>query len=244
MGGVPFTGFAGPNGGLPYIPLPARVHILCHAGSRHDIPSVERQNIYQILDNVTKIHGSHSFKFGFELESIRTSFAQSQYPRGIYNFNGQYTQKLHAIPATSETPEQAWPTAVDRQHGQHAGLSPGWNTSYYRNYRAAYFQDDWRVNSKLTANLGVRYDYIQPDSSKAGDLANFVITSRKRKPQGAPVIMLRTVTLPARASMYCPPRLPHVAPSRRPFSELVDRQHISAPVHQRQPSLLGRRSAL
>jgi outer membrane receptor protein involved in Fe transport len=55
------------------------------------------------------------------------------------------------------------------------GLSPGWDTSYYRNYRAAYIQDDWRFNSKLTVNLGVRYDFIQPDSSKAGDLANFVI---------------------------------------------------------------------
>ncbi len=48
-------------------------------------------------------------------------------------------------------------------------LSPIWNTEYYRNYRAGYAQDDWKVNSKLTVNMGVRYDYIQPYSSKAGD---------------------------------------------------------------------------
>ena len=29
-------------------------------------------------------------------------------------------------------------------------------------YMAPYFQDDWRVNNKLTVNLGVRYDYESP----------------------------------------------------------------------------------
>ena len=56
------------------------------------------------------------------------------------------------------------------------GLSPFWDTEYYRNYRAAYVQDDWKVNSKLTANIGLRYDYIGPFSSKPGDVANIIIT--------------------------------------------------------------------
>ena len=29
-------------------------------------------------------------------------------------------------------------------------------------YMAPYFQDDWRVNNKLTLNLGARYDYESP----------------------------------------------------------------------------------
>ncbi len=84
MGGVPFTGLAGPNGGLPRIGFTTRAIGISHSRSRgYDIPSIQRQNVYQILDNVTKIHGSHSFKFGFQIESIRPAFAQSVYPRGI-----------------------------------------------------------------------------------------------------------------------------------------------------------------
>ena len=175
MEGVPFTGTNEPNGGLPYLRFAGSGGISA-AGSRKDVPSVERQNIYEILDNVTKIHGSHSFKFGFELQSIRPSFAQATYPRGYYNFNGQYSSKH------SNTGADIGDTGTGMADGlaDNMGalqISPTWNTSYYRNYRAAYFQDDWRVNSKLTANLGLRYDYIQPDSSKPGDLANFIITS-------------------------------------------------------------------
>ncbi len=185
MGGVPFTGFAGPNGGLPVLIFGGSSK-LSTAGSRHDIPSVERQNIYQILDNVTKVHGSHSFKFGIQLESIRTSFAQSTYPRGGYNFNGQYTSKFTVgDTATSNTGMGAADGFTDNMGN--IKLSPGWDTSYYRNYRAAYFQDDWKFNRKLTVNLGVRYDFIQPDSSKAGDLANFVIASQNITAPGAGV---------------------------------------------------------
>jgi hypothetical protein len=177
MGGVPFTGFAGPNGGLPNILFRGDRRTPTTAGTSTDTPSVERQNVYQVLDNVTKIHGSHSFKFGVQLESIRTSFAQSTYPRGRYNFNGQYTEKANATAGGIAGTNEGIADAFTDNMGN-IGLSPGWDTEYYRNYRAAYFQDDWKFNSKLTVNLGVRYDFIQPDSSKGGELANFVIDSQ------------------------------------------------------------------
>ena len=175
MGGVPFTGFAGPNGGTPFILLGGKRR-LTYAGSPTDVPSVERQNVYQILDNVTKIHGSHSIKFGGELQSIRTAFAQSQYPRGRYNYNGQYTEKADINGTQTPLTNEGIADLLTDNQGN-IGLSPGWDTSYYRNYRAAYFQDDWKFNSKLTVNLGLRYDFIQPASSKGGEVANLVISS-------------------------------------------------------------------
>ena len=64
-------------------------------------------------------------------------------------------------------------------------MSPNWTTEYYRDYRAGYAQDDWRFNSKLTVNLGVRYDFIQPYSSKDGALANYIINSQSVNPGNA-----------------------------------------------------------
>ncbi len=84
MGGVPFTNLAGPNGGLPYQffgGLYGSTASLSPAGSWYE-PSIERQNVYQVLDNITKIRGSHSIKFGVQLESIRTALSQSAAARG------------------------------------------------------------------------------------------------------------------------------------------------------------------
>lgn len=36
-----------------------------------------------------------------------------------------------------------------------------------------YFQDDWRISSKLTLNIGVRYDLFVPDKEIRNRLVNF-----------------------------------------------------------------------
>jgi hypothetical protein len=169
MGGVPFAGLPEPNGGLPEITF-SGVGSPSAAGARHDVPSIERQNIYQILDNVTKVWRNHSFKFGIQLETIRTSFSQAQYPRNIYQA-GQYTSEAGDAFSGGAVGSFLTDNILKTR------ISPGWNTSYYRWYKAGYAQDDWKVNAKLTVNLGVRYDYIEPESNNAGDVANFQATS-------------------------------------------------------------------
>jgi hypothetical protein len=170
MNDVPFTGTAEPNGGLPWMIFGGSYGIN-QAGGHHDIPSIERQNIYQILDNVTNVWRSHSIKLGVELQSLRASFAQAFSPRGLYQYGGGYTSK-YGVGTTG-----GGPADLLTGNSNKFRFSPDWNTSYYRWYRAAYAQDDWKFNSKLTINLGVRYDYVQPYSNVWGGIANFQPTS-------------------------------------------------------------------
>jgi hypothetical protein len=175
LGNIPFAGTAEPNGGLPSINTTAvsgySAGDVSTFGSAVDLPSVEHQNIYQILDNVTKIYGNHSLKFGVQLQSIRTSMSQPNAPRNIYHYGPYYT----GFKGRKNSGAGFADFLTDNM--LNAKTAPDWDTDYYRWYRSFYAQDDWKLSSKLTLNLGVRYDYTQSISNKAGDVANLEITS-------------------------------------------------------------------
>jgi hypothetical protein len=177
MNGVPFGSgqTTEPNGGLPFFTVTPGI---TNFGAREDLPSIEHQNVYQILDNLTKIWRSHSLKFGGQLESIRASISQPYCPRGRDHFATSYTKQPTEFGYNPNKYQTGWTVAdLFTDNMANTAISPDWDTSYYRWYGALYAQDDWKVNQKLTLNLGVRYDNVEPISNNAGDVANLVITS-------------------------------------------------------------------
>ena len=162
---VPFGGTFKYNGGLPNLTISG----LTQVGTSFSVPSVESQNVYQLLDNVTKILGKHALKFGVSLESIRMAFLQPLISHGIYDYTGLYTSKLGA----SFTGFGAADFLANQNHD--AQLSTSSNIAEVRWYRSAYAQDDWRLTPKLTLNLGVRYEYYQPWREMSGAQANLVL---------------------------------------------------------------------
>jgi hypothetical protein len=121
-------------------------------------PEVFIDNVFQYGDNLTWQKGKHLLKFGAELTRYQQN---SFYPGnngelGYFNYTGQFT----TAPGAGQTyafadflANYAYEAAV----GQVVGRTG------QRQYRNAYFaQDDWKLNSKLTLNLGVRYELDQP----------------------------------------------------------------------------------
>ena len=99
---------------------------------------------WQFIDNVSHTRGPHNLKFGADLNFDR-----------IFNFfpglfSGQYTFNSYALFA-SNTP------ASFTQNFAGAGTT-GAETHPDLNEYGFFAQDDWRVNPKLTLNLGLRYD--------------------------------------------------------------------------------------
>jgi hypothetical protein len=166
FGGIP-TGVL--NGGLPAVSLNSA---LTNFGSPTWSTTDEHQNIYQIIDNVTKIWGNHALKAGVVFENIRFSTLQPQNPRGNYNYNGNYTSDLTAAGAT--VANTGWGPAdflLDLQNS--AGISNEVTNGDQRANNSAYVQDDWRFNQKLAVNLGVRWEYFQPYQDVGGYQASF-----------------------------------------------------------------------
>ena len=102
-------------------------------------------NDYQLRDDVSWTKGAHQLKFGFSwalYKKVQDYFALTQ---GNFNFNGSFTGNDFAD----------FLLGYAQGYEEDAVHSSGhWNNVSY----AAYVQDNWRVNHRLTLNLGLRWD--------------------------------------------------------------------------------------
>lgn len=111
--------------------------------------------------NVTIVRGTHTLKVGGTyLFGTHWNLAAQSPQRGAYTFSGRYSGFAYAdfvlgYPATTQVPSPS--TLVTKGVG-----------SRYD----AYIQDTWKVTSKLTATLGLRYDlqWLGPDAQGYGSL--------------------------------------------------------------------------
>jgi hypothetical protein len=144
-------------------------------GNLGNYGSLNRNETYEgstiIQDDLTIILGRHSIKTGFE---GRFYYLESDSADGTatYNFNsaqtnlpGFDTQTGHAYGSfllgavqTSSRPVQIV------------------NNSYYQNNYDFYVQDDYKVSSKLTLNLGVRWQILPGLYEKNGNVTNLDLT--------------------------------------------------------------------
>jgi hypothetical protein len=166
LGGIPYGPGFPDNGGLPEVTVGG----ITGFGSADYDPSIAGQNVYQILDNMTKVLHSHTLKVGVDFQSLRVSSLQPTKSRGNYSFNGIFTSNLGA----SYTGSGVADFLADQMAS--ASLTNETQISDVSWYRAAYVQDDWKVNRALTLNLGMRWDYYQPPRENAGAQANFNVT--------------------------------------------------------------------
>jgi len=148
--GVPFAPGTF-NGGLPQLTFgDGSAPTL---GSPTFLPSVEIQNTYVLSDNLTWVKGKHTFKFGTELRREEFTIFQPAESRGTEDFGTTLTDN----PANPGTGGSGFASFL-------VGLADGGainnlhNVDYFRPIYSFYTQDDFRVTSKLTLNLGLRYE--------------------------------------------------------------------------------------
>ena len=152
------------------------------------MPSIELSTTSQITDNLTKTLGRQTLKVGFQWQRLGFSILQPIAARGTWAFSGLYTEVptttggntglaqmlLTPIPGTV-------PGASDYVGGADSvSASNIANTSMQHRYYAGYFQDDFRVTSKLTLNLGLRYEYFGQLKENYGAQSNFLTCRGKR----------------------------------------------------------------
>ena len=120
---------------------------------------------YTAAAGLTKVRGGHSLKTGFEGRMLRVNVWEAR-SAGTFNFRTNETQG--PVPTTASSTAGFGFASFLLGFGQpNDVLIQNWkNVAANSFYWAGYAQDDWRVNSRLTLNLGVRYDIDVPRTER------------------------------------------------------------------------------
>ncbi|MCC6588064.1 MAG: TonB-dependent receptor [Bryobacterales bacterium] len=115
--------------------------------------------VYDFNDILSMQRGRHFIKIGVDMLHRNFTFEQARDPRGTFNFDGRYTgSSLADFMLGYLARAQVNP---DPTHTNLVGL-----------WQAYFVQDDWKITPRLTLNLGIRYDYMQPFRDSEGRMAN------------------------------------------------------------------------
>ncbi|MBI4471802.1 MAG: TonB-dependent receptor [Acidobacteria bacterium] len=123
-------------------------------------PSYRMSSTYQGNVSITYTHAEHTIKFGGEMIRFANPNSNNGGSLGDFTFDGGYTGNgladlLLGFPRR---------TSITRGDSRNV---------YYRNTFAGFVQDDWKVTSRLTLNLGLRYDLLTPIVSAADRMSIF-----------------------------------------------------------------------
>ena len=132
-------------------------------------PLGDFSTVYQLQDQISRTIGRHTLKFGVDFRRLQSNGPLNFVVDGLYSFQDLTPFGLHA---SSNNPAlefflRALPLS-------YVGSNPS-NSDSNRGYRqgvaSGFTQDFIRVNSRLTVNLGLRYDFYSNPTEAHGRLS-------------------------------------------------------------------------
>ncbi|MDQ2948494.1 MAG: TonB-dependent receptor, partial [Acidobacteriota bacterium] len=187
LGGIPIQ--AGVTG-LPAINISGFAAL----GEATFLPNDKISETITAQDHIAWTTGKHFIKVGADYRWVRSWFKISSSARGTYTFNGAFTQNPQKTAGSGSG-------LADFLLGipSSAGLSNLNSGDIRYGYWGGYVQDDWKLTSKLTLNLGVRYELWTQPAERHDQQANFLIADRKlifpnnKVPAGVPASLVENI---------------------------------------------------
>ena len=164
---------AGVSGGLPSMAISGGFSSF---GRQSTNPQWQNPSLIDPKVNFSWVKGKHSFKFGYEYEHIWQEIEDSNPLYGSFAYGKGYSvcpaSAGVSCPNTSNVGDTYF---ADFLFGtsQTFSLATYYITHVYQTMDSAYAQDDWKVASKLTLNLGLRWEYGSPWSERNNYISNF-----------------------------------------------------------------------
>ncbi len=143
-------------------------------GDRGFSPFQGGSEVYQISDDFEYVHGAHTFSFGGGIRIMQMNVLGAAFPMGEFSFDNLFTAGfaggslnqstgnpiasfLLGLPAAGEHDETFYGTTTGRR---------------WKEFRP-YVEDNWRVTSSLTLELGLAYNLTTPITEAHNRQSNF-----------------------------------------------------------------------
>jgi len=130
------------------------------------LPIVRRDQTWHGLGSVTHVHGRHTLKAGTEHRRFSVDGINDVFARGQFTFRGVLSRHPVADLLLG-LPTLTLRTTIDNPQALRTWAWDG------------YVQDDWRVSSRFTVNLGLRYELSRPPVDARDRFTIFDLAARK-----------------------------------------------------------------
>ncbi|MCU1232095.1 MAG: hypothetical protein JWP63_62 [Candidatus Solibacter sp.] len=127
------------------------------------------QNVYTLSESISRVSGNHTFKFGYELHRLDFNALQQTNAGGQVSFSGSATSANSTGYAFADF-LMGVPSST-----QQIPLKP--KVLLKQTEMAGFAQDDWRISSKVTLSLGMRYELFLNPYEDRNRLAMFDINT-------------------------------------------------------------------
>jgi hypothetical protein len=135
-------------------------------GYSASVPWIRGESNIDFVNNWTKIIRNHTIKFGGDLRRVRDDLLQDQTfsPRGVFNFSDAQTNDSANVGGTNVANNAAsFLLDLPNQVGRDVNT---FFPAYRQWWLFAFASDKWQVTSKLTLDLGVRWEFYPPATPK------------------------------------------------------------------------------
>lgn len=124
----------------------------------------------QLYSSLVSVRGNHTLKFGIDARQYNLNVNSYGSSEGTYSFGNTFVRQSSST-SSIVAPGQdlaSFLLGLPTSGSYDLNASSAW----YEHYFGIFWQDDWRIKSNLTVNLGVRFDHDGPYYERYGRTVN------------------------------------------------------------------------
>jgi hypothetical protein len=132
-------------------------------GDSTEGPYANDNNTWQFVEKLSWIHGKHAFAFGFEYNRQNYNQVGNQFSRGSFTFQPNSTR------SATNTGGHAFAEFLLGDIFASTNAVAIANARFQRNVEHVFVDDTWKLSSKLTLSMGLRWELTPPFTNTLGD---------------------------------------------------------------------------